>query len=65
MMDPPGPSNVAEGADSTELIDLSQDRSGDLSPGRSHPALVDSNIDILSAETINFACKEGSLPERL
>ena len=39
MMDPPGPSNVAEGADSAELLDLSQDRSGDLSPGRSHFAI--------------------------
>ena len=38
-MDPPGPSNVAEGADSAEIVDLSQDQSGDLSPGHSHPAI--------------------------
>ena len=34
IMDPPGPSNVAEGAGSAELVDLAQDESSDLSP---HP----------------------------
>ena len=38
-MDPAGPSNVAEGAECAELVDLSQDGSSDLSPGRSHPAI--------------------------
>lgn len=39
IMDPPGPSNVAEGAGSAELVDLSQDESSDLSPRLSHPAI--------------------------
>ena len=38
-MDPLGPYNVAEGADSAELVDLSQGDSGDLSPRLSHPAI--------------------------
>ena len=62
-MDPSGPSDVAEGADSAEVVDLSHNESGDLSPGPSHPAVK--RLKRAHAQSLGSPSRGGRPPSTL